>query len=324
MDTKNRILVVLPVQDSHKEKLESSAPSGCFSYIPADQVTKEQVQEANIIIGNVPPALLQGSTNLKWMQLNSAGTDPYIQPGVFPSQAILTNATGAYGLAISEHMLAQLLMLIKKLNLYYEDQKNHLWGDRGNVTSIWNSNTLVVGLGNLGSEFARKMHALGSHVTGVKRTPGEKPDYLEGLYQMKDLTEKPELLGNADIVALTLPSTKETIHLFDREMLARMKPGAILLNAGRGNAVDTEALMEALNSGALGGAALDVTDPEPLPADHPLWDTDNLLITPHISGMYHLPETFERILSIAADNLRRFEAGQQLCNEVNFETGYRK
>lgn len=320
----NKILVVLPVRDSHKKLLEEAATDAVFSYVPAKDVTKEQIQEANIIIGNVAADQITGSPNLKWIQLNSAGTDPYIKPGVFPQQAILTNATGAYGLAISEHMIGQLLMLIKKLNLYYEDQKDHIWDDHGNVTSIYESNTVVVGLGNIGGEFASRMHALGSHVIGVKRTPGEKPEYLEGLYQMKDLSEKPEILANADIVALTLPSTKETVHLFDKEMLSRMKPGAILLNVGRGNAVDTEALIEALNSGRLGGAAVDVTDPEPLPSDHPLWDAKNILITPHISGMYHLPETFERIIRIAAENLRRFEAGETLKNEVNFETGYRK
>lgn len=320
----NKVLVVLPVKESHKKLLEASMHDASFSYIPANQVSRKDVQEANIIIGNVPAAFLTGSTNLRWIQLNSAGTDPYIVPGVFPPQAILTNATGAYGLALAEHMLGQLLMLIKKLNLYYEDQKDHIWSDHGTVTSIYGSKTLVVGLGDIGGEFACRMHALGSQVTGIKRRVGEKPDYLDAQYQMNALTENPELLGEADIVALSLPSTKETLHLFDQAMIARMKPGAILLNIGRGNAIDTNALIKALESGHLGGAAVDVTDPEPLPADHPLWDTPNILITPHISGLFHLPETFERIIRISAENLHRFEAGLELKNEVNFDTGYKK
>ncbi len=316
-----KILVVLPVEDRHKELLEENAPDAEFLYCEKASVTKAQVQEATIIIGNVPPKLLEGTRNLKWIQLNSAGTDGYTVPGVLPEKAVLTNGTGAYGLALSEHMLGMLLSLMKKLYLYAEDQREHIWGDRGPVTSIYGSTTLVVGMGDIGSEFAKRMHALGSRVIGIRRNKTQKPEYLDGLYQMDALDE---WLAKADIVAVALPGTKETYHLFHADTFRKMKRGAFFLNIGRGSAVDAAALAEALNTGRLAGAGVDVTEPEPLPEDHPLWDAKNVLITPHISGQYHLPETFERVVRIAAENLAAFRDGRELRNEVDFATGYRK
>ena len=218
-------------------------------------------------------------------------------------------------------MIGSLLCIMKKLHLYGADQSKHVWNDYGNVASIYGSKTLVVGFGDIGSEFAVRMHALGSQVTGIRRNKTEKPDYLEALYQMDAFYE---CLKTADIVATCLPGTKETYHIFDKKAFAQMKEGAFFLNVGRGSAVDSYALADALNSGHLAGASVDVTEPEPLPSDHPLWDAKNLLITPHISGNYHLKETHERIVRIAADNLDRFIRGEKLRNVVDFATGYRK
>lgn len=129
-------------------------------------------------------------------------------------------------------------------------------------------------------------------------------------------------LPQADLVALSLPGTDETAHMFDAARIARMKPGAILMNVGRGTAVDTDALTEALRSGHLFGAALDVTDPEPLPADHPLWKLPNAFITPHISGRFSLPRTLDNIVDIFARNLRHYLNGETLDNQVSRSTHY--
>lgn len=315
-----KILVVLPVEERHKALLEANAPEGS-EFVYCMDPSKEMVQDATVIIGNASPDKIAGTEKLKWIQLNSAGSDGYTTPGVLPEGAFLTNSTGAYGLALSEHMLGMLLSLMKKLYLYAEDQKEHIWGDRGNVTSIEGSTTLVVGMGDIGGEFAKRMHALGSHVIGIRRNKAEKPDYLDGLYQMDALDE---WLAKADIVATSLPGTKATYHVFNKEAFAKMKKGAYFLNIGRGTAVDSDALTEALNSGHLAGAGVDVTDPEPLPKEHPLWEAKNVLITPHISGYYHLPETFERIVRIAAGNMAAYRDGKELKNQVDFTTGYRK
>ena len=316
-----KILVVLPVNEAQKEKLIRSAPGEELVFLSGREVTEEILRDADAVIGNVNPKLLSGAHRLRWVQLSSAGTDGYTADGVLPEGAVLTNATGAYGLAISEHMVACLLYMMKNLDQYAADQAGHIWHDHGPVDSIWGSRTLVVGLGDIGGEFAQRMHALGSQVTGIRRNRAEKPDYLEGLYQLDALQE---CLKTADVVASCLPGTRETYHIFDRDAFAQMKEGAYFLNIGRGGAVDSFALANALNSGHLAGAWLDVTEPEPLPADHPLWNAKNIFITPHISGGNHLPETFERIVGIAADNLARFVAGQPLRNMVDMTTGYRR
>jgi len=308
------ILVTIPTQPCHREMLKKIAAEAHFTY--EMNPTEAAVENADIILGNVPPVMLKRARKLRWIQLNTAGTDGY--PEVLPKDCLLTNATGAYGLAVSEHMLAMLLELMKKLHLYGANQQQHLWKDEGTVTSICGSRTLVVGLGDLGGEFAKRMHLLGSTVTGIRRGKGPKPEYLDALYQMDSLDN---CLKDADIVASCLPGGADTTHIFNAETFAKMKPGAYFLNVGRGSAVDSRALANALNSGHLAGAGLDVTEPEPLPKDHPLWNAKNLVLTPHISGWYHLPETHERILGITAENLEAFLAGTPLRNQIDLNTG---
>lgn len=315
-----RILVVIPLNEDEKERLQSKMPEAEYIYISSGEITEELVKSADIIIGNVPPKYIKGTKKLKWLQLNSAGTDGYCEEGVIPEGGYLTNATGAYGLAISEHMLGMLLEIKKKLNLYYINQKEHVWKDEGNVTSIEGSTTLVVGLGDIGGDFARKMKALGSYTIGVKRSKGEKPEYIDELYTMEALDS---LLPRADVVALSLPGTKDTYHLFNRDKFNLMRKDTIILNVGRGTAICTEDLCDALENGIIRGAGLDVTDPEPLPVDHRLWDVPGVVITPHISGFFHLPETLRRIVNISIENFEHFIKQEPLKNMVNFETGYR-
>ncbi len=316
-----RILVTLPVEDRHRAAFESAAPLAEILYMAADSVTEDILGTVTAVIGNVSAARFKNFANIRWVQLNLAGTDGFTSPGVLAPGTVLTNASGAYGLAVSEHMLGQLLMQIKRLDQYQDAQRKRQWTDFGTVKSIWGSRTLVVGLGDIGGAFARKMYALGSEVQGIRKSPGEKPEELEAVGTFAQLDE---WLTEADFVALSLPGTPATYHLFGAERLARMKPGAVLINAGRGQTVDSLALNDALRNGRLGGACLDVTDPEPLPADHPLWDAPNLLLTPHVSGFYHLPETLERIVRIAVSNLKAFMAGQPLKNQVDFACGYRR
>lgn len=320
MEIKN-ILTTIPLDSDGKNKLRSCGDGLEFTYSSPKSVTREMVEETDAIIGNVPPRFLKDADKLKLLQLSSAGTDGYTEPGVMPPGAKLVNSSGAYGLAISEHMLAMLLTLIKKINLYCKNMEESLWRDEGRVTSIDGSTTLVVGFGDIGGEFARKMSALGSRVIGIRRNKTAKPEYLDGLFTPDKLDE---LLPNADIVACSLPGTKDIYRLFDRGRVERMKDGAIFMNVGRGNLIETEVLLAALNSGKLGGACIDVTDPEPLPKESALWKAPNLILTPHISGWYHLDQTLERIIDIAAYNLKAVVEGTPIKNEVDFNTGYRK
>lgn len=316
-----KILVTMPTNDSHRDKLRAAAPNAEFIFSDNSPVDEEDVKEADIIVGNVPPAFLKGNEKLKLLQLNSAGTDGYTAPGVMPGNAVLANATGAYGLAISEHMLGMLLTMMKRLNTYNDNMKEGKWEDAGNVPSIFDSNTLVVGLGNIGSEFAQRMAALGSHVSGIKRRKSEKPAYIEKMYEMDGIKEA---VKNADIVAASLPSTPETYKIFNKEIFSAMKKGTYFINVGRGTAVDTDALLQAVREGIIAGACLDVTDPEPLPQDHPLWHTPGVFITPHVSGGYHLKQTHDKIIDIAITNILHVINDEPLENVVDMATGYKK
>ena len=315
------VTVLIPTQERHRRLLEASAPDFSFHYSSPEAVTQEELDHTDILIGNPPQGMLHGSPRLQWLQCNSAGVEPFLQPGVLHSKTLLTNATGAYGLAISEHMLGMLLEIFKKLHLYRDAQHQHQWQSLGQVRSIEGSTVLVLGMGDIGGEFARRVKALGAHVIGVRRTDTRCPDYADEVHLTADLDQ---LLPLADVVAVSLPGTRETAGLLDRRRIALMKEGAVVLNVGRGSIIDTEVLCDALESGHLGGAGLDVTDPEPLPAGHRLWDIPNAVITPHISGFYHLPETLERIVRISAANLKAYTEGLPLKNLVDFSTGYRK
>ena len=329
-----RALVTIPTGERHRNLLQQAAPGWEFRFrgtdtlvcapqeaLPGRPVTQEDVDWAQVILGNVPAAMLHGSPALEWLQTNSAGVEPYIQPGVLAGDTLLTNATGAYGLAIAEHMLGMLLELFKKLELYRDAQKSGAWQSQGAVKAVYGSTVLVLGMGDIGGEFAARCKALGAKVIGVRRSPRPCPEYADEVHLLEDLDS---LLPQADVVAVTLPGTDATRGLMSRERLAKMKEGAVLLNVGRGFIVDTEALCDALERGHLSGAGVDVTDPEPLPPTHRLWNIPTAVVTPHISGFYHLRETHERIVGIFLENLRHFQAGEPLRNLVDFATGYRK
>jgi len=310
------VAVFCPIEPSDRERLERVLPDFTFVYEPSDEV----IARAEVALGEIPPSKLPLAKHLKWLQLSMAGTDPYTKdPTVLPSSVALTNATGAFGLAIAEHMIGCLFMLVKKLHLYRDHMASHLWQNRGSVDQIEGRTVLVVGLGDLGRAFAAKMKALGCYVIGLRRTVASKPECVDEVTTSEHLDE---MLPRADFVVLCLPGTSGTAGMMSRERLMRMKQGAYLINTGRGSAVDTDALCELLQSGYLGGAALDVTDPEPLPPSHPLWDCENALITPHISGKYYLPKTYKNIMDIFAENLRRYGAGEELKSRVDRQTGY--
>lgn len=314
------ILVALPLSPEQRETIRQAAPQFAYRFTTQETVTQEEILWADAILGNVPVDMIRQNRHLAWFQSNFAGPDPYLAHGVLPEDCLVTNATGAYGLAISEWMIGMWLALAKDLVLYRDRQHAHHWqAIERPVRSIAGARVLCVGMGDIGTSFARRVHLLGAEVVGVRRHASACPDYC---LRVVDTAHMDAELPEADVVALSLPGTPETYRLFDAARLARCKRGAILLNVGRGSTVDCDALAEAVRSGALYGAALDVTDPEPLPPEHPLWDLDTVLITPHISGRFSLPATLEKIVAIFAHNLQRYAAGQTLDNQMSRTTHY--
>lgn len=307
--------------EADKELMQQELAGVDLTFKDEESLSESDFADTDFLLGNPKVETLTHFQKLRWLQLQSAGADTYTHATNFPEQLTLTNATGTYGLTISEHMIGSTLMLQRKLQHYYDNQHAELWQSKGDIQSIYGSSVLVLGLGDIGTEFAKKVKALGAHTIGVKRHIYGDEEGIDELYTSEKLEE---LLPTADIIACSLPSTPETRKIFGAEQFAKMKKSAIFINVGRGDAVDLDALCQALNEDKLGGAALDVTAPEPLPKGHPAWQTKNLLITPHISGGYTLKWTKGRFLEIFLENVRRFNAGEPLRNVVDFETGYRK
>lgn len=315
------ILVAVPVDEGHKKRLTEASKGNPIVYIDKEKATKELIENADVIFGNVDPKLLVHAKKLKLLQLLTAGTDGYI--GALPEGATLCNTTGAFSLAISEHLLAMLLMLLKRMHQYRDNQNKALWRDMGNVRSVEDLTVLVLGMGDIGGAFAKKVKALGAYVIGVRRTNAEKPPYVDEVYANLSDGDLDKLITRADVIALAMPNTGETRGIMDKSRISMMKNDAILLNVGRGNAVDTEALTDAVEKQNI-LCGLDVTDPEPLPGTHRLWKMENALITPHVSGFFHLKQTHDNMVNIAAQNIERLLGGMELTNVVDLSTGYRR
>ena len=317
----NTILVTLPVNGTQKAVLENAGENCRFLYETDSSKTEELIPEADIIIGNVPAGDIHASPKLKLLQLQSAGTDGYTAPGVLSENTILTNATGAYDKTVAEHGLALTLMLQKNFYLYRDLQNQHIWKDMGMAASIADSTVDIVGYGSIGSLYAKMVKALGATVLGVKRRKSEKPEILDELVTMDELDN---ILPRADVVFSVLPNTPATRHLYTAERFAMMKPTAVFINCGRGNAVDAEVLYDVLQKKIIRAAACDVFEQEPLPSDSPLWSLENLVITPHTAGGFHLPDTKDKIIAIAAQNIRAVLGKAEYRNIIDFSTGYKK
>ena len=314
------ILNFLRLTEAEREAFQTAAPNAQHLFRPVADQTKDartapqdELARATVIIGCPPAGEMGKCPNLKWLQTWSAGVAPYLAPGVLPEGCMLSSAVGCYGPAVSEHMLSAALALMKKLPAYRDNQNAHSWADEGIVKSFEGATVLMLGTGDIGSHFAQLAKALGAHTMGLNRHP-EKP--VAGMDELHPLSDLDQWLPQADVVAMSLPETPETYHLMDERRLRLMKPDAILVNAGRGSGVDDLALADVLNSGHLWGAALDVTEPEPLPADHPLWTCKNLLLTPHTAGGDKLDATIRRIAALSLENLKRYLAGEELRNRM--------
>ncbi len=314
------VLVVLPVREDHKKRIEKAGQGCNIEYVDEHSVTEAQVQNADIILGNVPSGYIKCSKRLELMQLSSSGADAYVGEGILRPETVLVNSTGAYSKAVAEHTFAMIWGLQKKLHLYRDDQMKALWADEGNVVSLSDSTVAIVGLGDIGLYLARLCKAIGAKVIGVKRRMSECPQCVDALYTT-DQTD--EVLPQADVVVSILPGTPATTHFFTPERFSLMKKSAIFINCGRGFAVSEETLYDALTTGKISAAGVDVLEREPLPTDSPLWKLPNLFITPHASGYYHLPDTLENIVDIAEYNLSAYLNGKPLKNIVDRKTGYR-
>lgn len=316
----SKIIITIPMTEEEKKTITeiTSLQTIDISYLQAENITQENLEDCEIILGNISPKLLQNCKNLKWIHLNSAGVNSYIDI-LSNNNIILTNSTGAYDLALAEYALALIFALKKKIPNYIKNQQECIWKDEGKVESIFNSKTLIVGLGNIGKELGKKLYVLGSRVSGVKKNLDNYPEFIEKIYSIEDLDE---ILSEFDIVVSILPETSETFNLFDIEKFKKMKKNSIFINIGRGTTVSSDDLYLALENNLISGAGIDVTHIEPLPKTHNLWKSKNLILTPHIAGGYHLDYTLNNIRKLAIENLKSFLLNKPLKNIITSKKGY--
>lgn len=306
------ILNLLPVREEEKAAFEAAAPDAVHLYAGRRTATPEQFAQATIVMGWPRAEMLAQAPRLRWFHCMWAGTDQYTD--AVPPSALMTSSAGTNSQSVAEHMLASLLSLYRKIPQCRDQQRDHAWIDVGDMKSLAGATVLVAGAGHVGSAFAQLCKALGAARTiGLKRTVGGPVPGFDEVFPME---RTDELLPQADVVALVLPHTPSTVRFMDRRRLGLLKDDAVLLSAGRGSVLDQDALAELMRGGKLWGAALDVTEPEPLPADSPLWEVPRLLITPHVAGGMRLEVTRKNCIGLALDNLRRYQTGEPLRNLV--------
>ena len=315
------VLLVKPFLPEHLSRF-SGFPDCRFTLNPAP--TQEELSRAEVIMGVPSPDLLKKAENARLFQCTNAGVDPYIKrPDLFEKGLVLCNLSGAFGTSIAEFVLCYVLMLYKHLPLYRDNQARHIWQDWGRQESPLGKQVLILGAGDIGQKCARLFAAFSCHITGMRRHAAPADGLFEKIIAMEGLDEA---LQTADIVICALPDTIQTHKMLDKRRLCLMKRDALLINVGRGGLVDCDALAEILHNHQIRGAALDVTDPEPLPENHPLWDCENLILTPHITGgsIGHLTQTEDTLFDICRQNLQRYLTGQPLLNRVDLQNGTRK
>ena len=279
------------------------------------------LDEIEIAAGSFPRDLLPQARNLRWFQQWGAGADWLLRyPEVADLDFVLTNASGVHPIPISEHILAFLLTFARGFHHAIRTQARGEWIDQDRHDDLFEldgKTMLLVGVGAIGERTAQVAQAFGMRVLGVRRDPTVGAPGVEAMFGPGDLLD---LLPEADFVVLTVPLTHETRGMIGERELRAMKPGAYIVNIGRGGTIQEPALVRALEEGWIAGAGLDVFETEPLADDSPLWGMDNVVITSHYAGA--TPHYDERALDIFVDNLRRYRAGERLHNVVDKELGY--
>ena len=280
-----------------------------------------EIAETDAIVGWCTPAAIAAAKNLQYLHIFSAGIDRCASiPGIADRDLIATNSAKAASETIAEHGIALMLMMTRGLHLHHKNQMKGQWRgytSRPNTIAVKGKTMLVLGLGGIGSQVAKRAHGLGMTVLGTRNSSRQGPDYVDYV-GLADETNS--LAAKADVIVNALPLTDSTRGTANAAFFDAMKEGAFYISVGRGGTTDTDALIAALESGNLAGAGLDVTDPEPLPEGHPLWDIPNVVISPHTAAGSGLSR--ENTMRLARENLRRYINGEKLLNVVDFERGY--
>ncbi|MCE9605431.1 MAG: D-2-hydroxyacid dehydrogenase [Planctomycetia bacterium] len=321
-----------PLDEARRQRVADVLTSSTFVNAATQDEAVTSIVEADAFFGKLTPPLLAAARQLRWVQSPTASLEHYVFDELVRHPCTLTNMRGIFSDVIADHVLGYILCFARNLHLYLRQQQAGRWqpigGEQtrpdfavgpGIVSSMDRAHlhladcTLgIVGLGAIGEETARRAAAFGMRVVAVDPQRTARPDCVERLDSLNGLDA---LLATSDFVVVAAPHTPESVRMFERRRFQQMKPTSYFINIGRGAIVDLADLTAALEAGKIAGAALDVFEIEPLPAEHPLWRMPNVLLTPHVAACS--PRIAERHLEVLLDNLRRFEADEPLRNVVD-------
>ncbi len=319
---KPRKVLVLNAQPARVAELQAAAPG--VELLLAKDATEAVAlaKDADAVLGMCSPELLAAGPGIRWIQAYSAGVERCVAiPALRERGVLLTNMQRVAGPVMAEHVMAMMLAYARGLQFFIPERAAGRWSrevpESVRMVTLEGKTVLVVGLGGIGVEVAKRAHALGMRVIATRASGREGPPFVSYVGLPDELVK---LAAEADFVVNTVPLTPATTAMFDAKFFAAVKPGAFFVNVGRGRSVVQTELVAALKSGRLGGAGLDVTDPEPLPADSPLWQMQNVILTPHVSANSDVDDGVR--FAIAAENLRRYVAGDKLLSVVDVAKGY--
>ncbi len=313
-------VVIPPTKPDELAELKTVAPSVRLVECRNEEEAVAQIADADASYAFISHAVIRAGKSLRWVQQPSAGVEHLMEiPELVESDIVLTNMQRAYGPEIADQAIGYLLCFTRSLTHFVRTQSKEEWRSTGPgvvLDELAGKTLLVIALGGIGSEIARRAAAFGMRVLATDPKVLERPPFVEELHRPDAFSS---LLPRADVVASAVPLTRETRKMIGARQFAMMKPGVILINVSRGGVIDTDALVQALDSKRVAAAGLDVTDPEPLPKGHPLWSR-NVIITPHSAGQS--PGGDRRRHEYFRENLRRFAAGEMLLNIVDKKAGY--
>ena len=296
----------------------SVAPNADIIVTRTAQDAAREIVDADGVIGGVTQEQFAKAKKLKWVQTFSAGVENYRWKEFLDSDVVLTNCKIVQGPNIADHAFAMLLALTRGLFRYIPGKTNQEWSrDEGGLTELKDMTAVIIGVGGIGSQIAQRAHGFGMKVIGV-----DPKDIAPGFALSRVVTPDhlDEVLPQADVVFVSAPLTPQSRHMMSNRQFDLMKKDSYFIAVSRGGLYDTPALVKALDSKRLAGAGLDVTEPEPLPKGHALWNFPNVVITPHIAGQS--PGSFERRVGVIRENIRRLTRGERLINVVDKQKGY--
>ncbi|MBT4521293.1 MAG: D-2-hydroxyacid dehydrogenase [Halieaceae bacterium] len=313
-------VVVWMQTEEQLEGLRAVAPGVEIVGVTSPAQATEHIGDAQVLLGICQEPLLAKAEQLHWVQVYWAGVeDCTILPGMRKGRIILSNGQRIGSPALADHAIAMMMMLMRGLDIFHANQNADLWqrNSGANLLELGGRTVLVVGLGGIGTQVAWRAHNLGMRVLATRNSSRNGPDYVDyvGLAD-----EAISLAKQADVVINATPLTDSTRGMFNRAFFDAMKESAYFISVGRGASTVTDDLVAALEKGQITGAGLDVTEPEPLPAGHPLWSTSRVIISPHVAS--RSDRSFQRLWLLVQENLRRYVEGDALLSVVNIERGY--